>query len=418
MFSAMNTKITLKDLKDSINLTVVVAALGYFVDMFDITLFGVVRMPSLKAIGFTDPADLLKYGVQLYNYQMIGMMIGGILWGIMADKKGRTKVIFASIALYSLGNIANAFVTNFEMYALCRLITGIGLAGELGAAITLVAESLPTRLRGLGTTIVATMGLMGSVAAALFGKMLDWQMAYIVGGLMGLSLLVMRYKLADSSQFTNVVKDTTIERGNIWMLFTKERLPRYLFCILAGIPIYFMTGILFTFSPEILQGLGYTNPFSAADALLYGTIGLTIGDLTSGLLSQKLQSRKKSIAISLIVAMILTALFIFYPHVNNSTILALCFLLGVCAGYWAVLITTAAEQFGTNLRGTVASTVPNFVRGSAVIATTLFLFLKTSMGLSSVIAVSTVGFIWFALALFSLTQLKETFSQDLNFIEK
>lgn len=418
MFFAMNTKITFNDLKASINLTVVVAALGYFVDMFDITLFGVVRMSSLQGIGITEPADLLKYGVQLYNYQMIGMMIGGILWGILADKKGRTKVIFASIALYSLGNIANAFVTNFEMYALCRLLTGIGLAGELGAAITLVAESLPTRLRGLGTTIVATMGLMGSVAAALFGKMLDWQMAYIVGGIMGLSLLLMRYKLADSSQFTNVVNDSTIERGNIWMLFTKERLPKYIFCILAGIPIYFMTGILFTFSPEILLGLGYTNQFSAADALLYGTIGLTIGDLTSGLLSQKLQSRKKSIAFSLVVAMALTALFIFYPHQDNSTILALCFLLGICAGYWAVLITTAAEQFGTNLRGTVASTVPNFVRGSAVIATTLFLFLKTTMGLTSVVAVSTVGFIWFALALFSLTKLKETFSQDLNFIEK
>lgn len=414
----MNTNITFKDFKSAINLTVIVAALGYFVDMFDITLFGVVRMASLKSIGITEPADLLKYGVQLYNYQMIGMMIGGIIWGVLADKKGRTKVIFASIFLYSAGNIANAFVTNFEMYALCRLITGIGLAGELGAAITLVAESLPIRLRGLGTTIVATMGLMGSVAAALFGKMLDWQTAYIVGGVMGLSLLFMRYKLADSSQFTNVVKDKTIERGNIAMLFHKDRLSKYIYCILVGTPIYFITGILFTFSPEILQGLGYQNAFSAADALLYGTIGLTIGDLLSGLLSQKLQSRKKSIAVSLIIAVGLTAAFIFYPHVDNSTILALCFLLGICAGYWAVLITTAAEQFGTNLRGTVASTVPNFVRGSAVIATTLFLFLKTTMGLTSVIAVSVVGFIWFAAALFSLTRLKETFSQDLDFIEK
>lgn len=414
----MNTKITFKDLKSAINLTVIVAALGYFVDMFDITLFGVVRMSSLKSIGITEPTDLLKYGVQLYNYQMIGMMIGGIIWGVLADKKGRTKVIFASIFLYSAGNIANAFVTNFEMYALCRLITGIGLAGELGAAITLVAESLPIRLRGLGTTIVATMGLMGSVAAALFGKMLDWQTAYIVGGVMGISLLFMRYKLSDSAQFTNVVKDKAIERGNIAMLFQKDRLPKYIFCILAGTPIYFITGILFTFSPEILQGLGYQNPFSAADALLYGTIGLTIGDLLSGLLSQKLQSRKKSIAVSLVVAMALAATFIFYPHADNSSILILCFLLGICAGYWAVLITTAAEQFGTNLRGTVASTVPNFVRGSAVVATLFFLFLKTTMGLTSVVAVSVVGFIWFAAALFSLTKLNETFSQDLNFIEK
>lgn len=414
----MENKITFKDLKQAINLTVVVAALGYFVDMFDITLFGVVRMESLKAIGIIESADLLKYGVQLYNYQMIGMMIGGILWGILADKKGRTGVIFASIFLYSIGNIANAFVTNFEMYALCRLITGIGLAGELGAAITLVAESLPIRLRGLGTTIVATMGLLGSVAAALFGKMLNWQVAYIVGGLMGIALLFMRYKLADSSQFTKALNDPTIVRGSLKMLFTKERFPKYLFCILAGAPIYFITGILFTFSPEILQGLGYQKPFSAADALLYGTIGLTLGDLLSGLLSQKLQSRKKSITLSLVVAIGLSALFIFYPHTDNTTILALCFLLGLCAGYWAVLITTAAEQFGTNLRGTVASTVPNFVRGSAVLATSLFLFLKVYLNLSPIIAVSLVGFIWFSLALFGVSQLKESFSTDLDFIEK
>lgn len=414
----MQSKVTIKDVKESVNLAVVVAALGYFVDMFDITLFGVVRAGSLKAIGFTDPSDLLKYGVQLYNLQMIGMMIGGIIWGVLADKKGRTKVIFASIFLYSIGNIANAFVTNFEMYAVCRFLTGVGLAGELGAAITLVAESLPVRLRGLGTTIVATMGLLGSVAAALFGKMLNWQMAYIVGGVMGIALLFMRYKLADSSHFTKAVSDPTIERGRISMLFEKGRLPKYLYCILAGAPIYFITGILFTFSPEIMQGLGYQNPFSAADALLYGTIGLTFGDLLSGLLSQKLQSRKKSIAILLTAAIVLTALMVFYPHTANTSILILCFLLGICAGYWAVLITTAAEQFGTNLRGTVASTVPNFVRGSAVIATTLFFYLKVSLQISSVVAVTIVGMSWFGLAFFGVYKLKETFSADLNFIEK
>lgn len=414
----MENKITFKDFKESINLAVIVAALGYFVDMFDITLFGVVRTASLKTIGLTDPADLLKYGVQLYNLQMIGMMIGGIAWGILADKKGRTKVIFASIFLYSLGNIANAFVTNFEMYAVCRFLTGIGLAGELGAAITLVAESLPIRLRGLGTTIVATMGLLGSVAAALFGKMLNWQTAYLVGGGMGIVLLFMRYKLADSSHFTKAVNDPTVVRGSLSMLFQKERLPKYIYCILVGAPIYFITGILFTFSPEILQGLGYQNPFSAADALLYGTIGLTIGDLLSGLLSQKLQSRKKSIGILLAAAVVLTTAMIFYPHANNTSILVLCFLLGICAGYWAVLVTTAAEQFGTNLRGTVASTVPNFVRGSAVIATTLFFYLKVSLQISSVVAVTIVGLSWFAVAFFGLFMLKESFSTDLNFIEK
>lgn len=397
------------------NFTVWVAALGYFVDMFDITLFGVVRTASLQALGITDPQELLSQGIHLYNMQMIGMMIGGVLWGVLADKKGRLYVMFGSILLYSLGNIANAFVPTVEAYAWCRLITGIGLAGELGAAITIVTESLPVGQRGVGTTIVATMGLLGSVTAAFLGQYLSWSHAYILGGVMGLLLLVGRFKMSESGLFTNASHDEGVVRGSLRMLFTKKMFPRYLRCILVGVPIYFMTGILFTFSPEITQALGVEG-VTAGNALLYGSIGLTIGDLLSGVMSQFLKSRKKSITISLSLAALAVAVYLGVPGHTATGIYVLCFFLGTFAGYWAMLVTVAAEQFGTNIRGTVATTVPNFVRGSAVFVTLGFASLKPQFGAPTSVVI--VAAICFGLAALSLWKLEETFHKDLNWVEK
>lgn len=395
---------------EAINLTVIVAGLGYFVDMFDLTLFGVVRVSSLKALGITD----LDAGIYIYNMQMVGMMIGGLMWGVLADKKGRISVMFGSILLYSVGNIANAFAWDLHSYAIIRLLTGIGLAGELGAAITIVAESLPKDLRGIGTTIVATLGLSGAVAAALVSKYINWQAAYILGGVMGLSLLVTRMKMKESLMFKHA-EDAHIKRGSVTMLFTKDRFWRYLRCILVGIPIYFVTGILFTFSPEIAKGLGVEGDFFAADAMLYGTIGLTIGDLTSGLLSQILKGRKKSVLINLLGALIFVMIYLLTTAPSAITIYLVCFLVGICVGYWAVLITMAAEQFGTNIRGLVATTIPNFVRGAGVLITLTFSFLKDHMSIPH--AALTGGFIWFGLALIALYGMKETFSADLDYYE-
>ncbi|MFN8944266.1 MAG: MFS transporter [Pseudobdellovibrionaceae bacterium] len=274
----------LSEIKQALNLTVIVAALGYFVDMFDITLFGVVRTTSLKDLGLTDPQQLLDSGILIYNMQMIGMMIGGVIWGMMADRKGRLSVMFGSILLYSLGNIANAFVWDVNSYAICRLITGIGLAGELGAAITLVAETLPKNIRGIGTTIVATLGLMGSVSAAYFGQMLHWKTAYIVGGLMGLALLVTRFRMFESGMFEKSFKAGVV-RGSLGMLFERKRLVKYILCILMGVPIYFITGILFTFAPELTKGLNLTGPVTAANCLLYGSFVISIGYMLTCLLS-------------------------------------------------------------------------------------------------------------------------------------
>lgn len=409
------TKFTLADLKETLNITVIVAALGYFVDLFDIALFGIVRMASLKDLGYTEPAELLSHGVTIYNWGMVGMMLGGLLWGILADKFGRLSVLFGSIILYSIGTIANAFVWDAQSYAICRFVIGIGLAGELGAAITLVSESLPTRLRGIGTTIVAGVGLSGSVAAALIGQYFHWQTTYIIGGSMGLLLLATRFKMMESKMFEKEVTHSKIQRGNVMMLFKKERFFRYLRCILVGSPIYFITGVLFTFSPELTAGLGITGVVSAGTAILCGTIGLSLGDFSSGVISHVLKSRKKSILISLTTAFLAMCYYLTVRDISPVAIYAVCFVLGLAAGYWAVLVTVAAEQFGTNLRGTVATTVPNFVRGSAVFAVLAFANLKNTMSLPN--AALTVGGVCFALAFISLYLMEETFSKDLNFVE-
>jgi putative MFS transporter len=403
-----------KKVKSVLTLTVLVAALGYFVDMFDITLYGVVRLASLKDMGLSDPQEILKAGIYIYNMQAIGMMAGGLLWGVIADKKGRLSVMFASIVLYSIGNIANAFVWDVNSYAICRFLTGLGLAGELGAAITLVAESLPKETRGLGTTVVATLGLLGAAAAAVFGQMLPWKVAYIGGGVMGLCLLLTRFKMKESGMFAEATAGP-VARGDVMMLFKKQRLGRYVMCILLGVPIYFITGILFTFSPELTSGLNLTTPLSAGNALLCGTLGLAFGDMCSGLLSQYLRSRKKSVAINLLIALAGMGVYLFSNGASAGFIYFLCFVIGTAAGYWAVLVTMAAEQFGTNLRGTVASSVPNFVRGSAALVAGSFGVLKNSM--SSVHAALVLGLVCFTLAFFALWRLDETFDKDLDFYE-
>lgn len=402
----------LRDLRSVLTLTVLVAGLGYFVDLFDITLFGVVRIASLKDLGLTDSGEILSKGLLIYNCQMAGMMIGGMLWGVLGDKRGRLSVMFASILLYSFSNIANSFAWDVTSYAVFRFLGGVGLAGELGAAITLVAESLPKEKRGLGTTIVATLGMLGIVAAALIGQYLKWKTAYLTGGAMGLALLFARFRISESELFT---KKTHPSRANPFLLLQGGRFLKYLSCILIGVPIYFTTGVLFTFAPELTKGLGVQGDVSAGNAILFGSIGLTLGDLLAGVFSQWLKSRKRAVGLSLTVGFGLLLLYRFVPGLTSTLIYVLSFLIGITVGYWAVLVTMAAEQFGTNIRATVATTVPNFVRGSAMLATGGFVALKGQMPVGN--AALTVGAICFGLALVALTRMEETFSRDLDYEE-
>ncbi|HVG64246.1 MAG TPA: MFS transporter [Hyalangium sp.] len=401
----------LRDLRSVLNLTVVVAGLGYFVDLFDITLYGVVRVSSLKDLGLNDQ-QIFDQGANIYTYQMVGMMIGGLIWGVLADKRGRLSVMFGSILLYSFANIANFFVWDVTSYAICRFLGGIGLAGELGAAITLVAESLPKEKRGLGTTIVATLGMLGILAAALVSEYIPWRWAYMAGGIMGLLLLVARFKVSESELFT---KKTHPSRADPMLLLQGGRFPKYIFCILVGVPVYFTTGALFSFSVELAKGLNIQGAVTASKAILFGSIGLTAGDLLAGVLSQGLRSRKRAVGVHLGVGFLLMLVYVLAPGLTSTGIYVLCLLLGVSVGYWAVFVTMSAEQFGTNIRGTVATTVPNFVRGSAALIVFGYKELANHISVSS--AALVVGVICFGLALVALSRMEETFSRDLDYEE-
>ena len=401
-------------LKRILTPTVLIAALGYFVDMFDITLFGVVRGPSMAAIGVTKIEDLIQVGVKLYNCQMGGMLLGGIFWGILGDKKGRHTVLYSSILMYSLANVLNAFVTNVWQYEVLRFMAGVGLAGELGAAVTLVSESLNKEDRGYATTLVATLGMIGSLCAALVGKYFAWNHAYLIGGVLGLVLLAARLKSFDSEMF-KALKHKKVERGNVFILLKPKRAIRYMSSVAVGVPIYFITAILLTLAPEVTSELKITGPVTAADALIYGSIGLAVGDLLSGLLSQWMKSRKKVIFLSLVVAVASMVVYMRAHGASPQFIYTLCFILGTCAGYWAVLVTVAAEQFGTEIRSTVATSVPNFVRGSGMIIASSFLVLKPFFSISQTVMI--IGGAVFSMSFLALFILKETYGKDLDYLE-
>ncbi|MFC5270757.1 MFS transporter [Adhaeribacter terreus] len=397
-----------------LNTAVIVAALGYFVDIYDLVLFSIVRVQSLTDLGIST-ADNLDKGVLLLNMQMAGMLIGGILWGILGDKRGRLTVLFGSILLYSLANIANGFVQNIEQYAFLRFIAGVGLAGELGAGVTLVSEVLPKEKRGLGTMIVATVGVSGALLAFWVGDFFGWRNAYFIGGGLGLLLLFLRVSVYESGMFKNL-KEASVSRGDFFSLFTNgPRFKKYLMCILVGVPLWYVIGILITFSPEFGRSLGVQGEVSAGKAVFYSYFGLIFGDFLSGYLSQLLKSRNKVMVIFLLSSATMIAVYFLSKDVSLPIFYFICFGLGITSGFWAVFVTIAAEQFGTNLRATVATTVPNFVRGSVVPMTLAFTSMKSSFGLqTSAIILAAVTII---LALYSVSQLKESFGKDLDYYE-
>ena len=411
-----NNKWSWDQIKPAFNFTVLVASLGYFVDMYDLVLYGIVRIPSLKDMGITGD-DLVSKGMFLLNMQMIGMLIGGIIWGILGDKKGRLSVLFGSIALYSVANIANAFVTTVPAYALARFFAGVGLAGELGAAITLVSEIMKKESRGYGTTLVASVGILGSVTAGLVGDYFTWKWAYIFGGLLGLVLLVLRAKMLESGLFTSLQSNKAIKKGDFLSLFTnRKRLLKYLRCILIGLPMWFVVGILIILSPEFAVKLGVNGSVAAGKSIMYCYAGLVLGDLISGFSSQFFRSRKRIVLIFLLMS---ASLIVVYLNVHNlplNLFYGLCFIIGISIGYWAVFVTIASEQFGTNLRATVTTTVPNFVRGGVVLITLSFEALKGSFGLEGAAAI--VGSFTIVLAVISLFFMEETYNKDLDYLEE
>ena len=423
-------------------LLITVAALGYFVDIYDLVLFNVVKRESLEFIlGPGDPR-IKDIGIGLFNLQMLGMLAGGILWGVWGDRQGRITVLFGSILLYSVANIANAFTYDIPSYGIVRFIAGVGLAGELGAGITLITETMPREKRGYGTMIVVVFGALGAVFAAevyaqgqrigglltaITGReFMQWQIAYIVGGGMGLVLLVLRLGTFESGLFTKL-KDKVVRQGDVRLLFNdRERALRYLGCILIGVPIWFIIGVLVNLSQDVfVPELGIDTSRSSAEelrtmngtAIKYAYIGLSIGDLLSALLSQLWRSRKKVILLYLLLNLALVLFFLFGLRgasigMYNWTCLAL----GAASGYWVLFVTVSSEQFGTNIRATAATTTPNFVRGSVWPITSAFRYLALPLG--NVSGALVVGAVCIGAAILATVRVRETFGKDMDFVEE
>ena len=404
------SKVTIKDI---LNTSVIVAALGYFVDVYDLVLFLIVGKTSLKDIGI--PKELIIENFQyLLNIQMIGMLVGGIFWGILGDKKGRLSVLFGSIFMYSIANILNGFVTNLDQYIVLRFFAGVGLAGELGAGITLVSEIMKKESRGYGTMIVASVGVTGAVVAALVAKV-GWQTAYFIGGGLGVSLLLLRIGVFESGIFKKM-EEANVAKGNFFSLFNnKDRVKKYFNCILIGLPVWFIIGILVGLSPVFAEKLGVQGKIEDGTSVMLCYTGLVFGDLASGVLSQVLKSRKKVFYIFYAFCSISVFLYLNATGVSSNIFNSLIMLLGFSVGFWAIFVANASEQFGTNIRATVTTTVPNFVRGSLVPITLIFKAVVSSKGL--IFAAGAVFLLVLLISLVALYFLEDPFGKDLDYVE-
>ena len=404
-------------LKHLFSLPVIVAALGYFVDIYDLLLFGIVRIPSLESLNINPDT----VGKDILNWQMAGLLLGGILWGILGDKKGRLSVLFGSIITYSVANIACGFLPQINFmdkgaaYMLLRFIAGVGLAGELGAGITLVSESLPKNLRAIGTSIVAGFGLLGAVVANFTVELSgDWTIAYWIGGGMGICLLLLRVGVVESGMFHQAKQNDTVKKGNFLMFFTsKDLFIRYMKCIGIGLPTWFCIGILAMFANQFAAALGITEEVKPGMAIMWAYIGVSVGDLSSGFISHWLHSRKKAIFWMMIFTLIGVILLLFSGIKSAKMYYFYCVWLGLGTGYWAMFVTVSAEQFGTNIRSTAATTIPNFVRGTVILMTILFDYLKLTT--EAIMAGAIVGIICFIIGIYATLTIPETHDKDLDF---
>jgi len=401
---------------------VIVGALGYFVDVYDLILFAIVRGASLKDLGYTGD-QVLAQGIHLLNLQMLGMLLGGIAFGILGDRLGRVALLFSSILIYSVANIANGYVHSVEAYGVWRFIAGFGLAGELGGGITLVSEVLSKEARGYGTMLIAAIGVFGAVVAGIIADHVHWQTAYIIGGGLGLLLLLLRVSVAESGMFKQIKKTPAhVSRGNFLSLFTNwKRFLKYIRCILIGLPNWFAIGVLITFSPEIAKALQIKGEINAAHSIAFAYLGITFGGFASGFFSQQLRSRKKIIFTFILFTLAAMHAYFHAFGQPEATFYLIVLFLGFGVGYWAVFVAVAAEQFGTNIRATVATTVPNFIRGSVVPITLAFNFLKSykigGVAIGVVNSAAIVGTICILIALWALRGLDETHGKDLDYIE-
>ena len=402
-----------------LSLPVIVAALGYFVDIYDLLLFTIVKKPSMLGVGATD-ATMLVDSTRVINWQMTGLLLGGIIWGMLADKNGRLSVLFGSIILYSLANFVTGFVQTVNQYAACRFVGGLGLAGELGAGITLVSELLPKHKRGVGTSLVAGIGLSGAVAAYFTYQFTDdWRLCYKIGGGLGIALLLLRVSVAESGMFREA-KEQKVIRGNFFMLINNgKRLKKYVFAILIGLPTWYVIGILVNQSDRFGNTMFGSTTIDSGRSIMFAYAAIAIGDMLVGLVSQYFKSRKKALLIYYMLTIVGLVLFFSDYNRSDTSMYAICTLLGFSTGFWAIFVTMGAEQFGTNLRGTAATTIPNMVRGALPLINMMFLDLfQKSWGWSLVYSGIITGIVVMTITLIAYYFTEETFHKDLNYVEE
>lgn len=399
------------------SIPVLVAALGYFVDIYDLLLFGIVRVESLQSLNLSD-VQIAEVGLRLQQWQMAGLLVGGIIWGVMGDKRGRLSVLFGSIVLYSLANIANGFVQTVDQYVIARLIAGIGLAGELGAGITLVSELIPKEKRGLATSMVAGVGLLGAVFAYFISQSFDWRTCYFIGGGLGVLLLLLRVSVFESGMFHAMKENSKVVKGNFLMFFTDAtRFKKYLLSILIGMPTWYVVGILIIFSREFAKEFGIQEEVSPGKAVMYAYVAISIGDILIGILSQALKSRKKALYVFYGITTLGIVLYFLQGEGSSaSSMYLICGLLGFGTGFWAIFVTMGAEQFGTNLRATAATTIPNMVRGALVGIG--FMFAQFQNHLSYINSGILTGVIVMTISVIAVVMIEESFGKDLNYYEE
>lgn len=400
------------------NLAVIVAALGYFVDIYDLLLFTIVKKPSMLGVGATD-LTMLADSTKVINWQMLGLLIGGIIWGVLGDKKGRLSVLFGSIILYSVANFITGYIQTVDQYATCRFIAGLGLAGELGAGITLVSELMPKEKRGIGTSMVAGIGLSGAVVAYFTYQFTqDWRLCYKIGGVLGICLLFLRISVAESGMFKQV-KEQKVSRGNFLMFFNDaKRFKKYILAILIGLPTWYVIGILVNQSDRFAKAMFGSTDLDSGRSIMFAYAAISLGDIAVGFVCQYFKSRKKGLLVYYILCIICLVLFFSIYNNSNTSMYAICALLGFSTGFWAIFITMGAEQFGTNLRATAATTIPNMVRGALPLINMMFLDLfQKSWGWTIVKSGIYTGIIVLIITMIAFWFTEETYHKDLNYIE-
>ncbi len=418
----VRTSSSLEPPKTVFNIAVIVAALGYFVDIYDLLLFTIVREPSLQALGISreNSVQMIAASTKVINWQMWGLLIGGIIWGVMGDKRGRLSVLFGSIILYSIANFITGFVATVDQYAYARFAAGIGLAGELGAGITLVSELLPKHKRGIGTSLVAGIGLFGAVAAYFTYKFTnEWRLCYKIGGVLGVLLLFLRISVAESGMFKEV-KQSEVSRGNFLMFFTNaRRFKKYILAILIGLPTWFVIGILVNLSNRFAKEFYGENNIESGRSIMYAYAAIAIGDILIGFVSQYFKSRKKALYLFYLFT-IISGIYFFSGAIQSDTSMyVVCAALGFSTGFWAIFVTMGAEQFGTNLRATAATTIPNMVRGSLPLINLLFVnVFQRNWQWSLVQSGIITGIIVMTISVISTYFTEETFGKDLNYVEE